>query len=159
MEAIQFIVFGRLATIKDLARFDSRSGVFPASSISFHETTADCSEIPRIGGVRGGPESKKFGRWLGDNRLASLACFSESYGALRHTPGENVDFVTKFEKELRKRYQHLKTEMAKIEHLIDAFEKGAKRGAKPAGRGGISAAGRKRISLAQKARWAKRKKG
>jgi hypothetical protein len=69
-----------------------------------------------------------------------------------------VDFVTKFEKELRKRYQHLKTEMAKIEHLIDAFEKGAKRGAKLTGRGGISAAGRKRISMAQKARWAKRKK-
>jgi hypothetical protein len=66
-----------------------------------------------------------------------------------------VNFVTKFEKELRKRYQHLKTEMAKIEHLIDAFEKGAK----PAGRGRLSAAGRKRISMAQKARWAKRKKG
>jgi hypothetical protein len=69
-----------------------------------------------------------------------------------------VDFVTKFEKALRKRYQHLKTEIAKIEHLIDAFEKGAKRGAKPTGRGKISAAGRKRISMAQKARWAKRKK-
>jgi hypothetical protein len=70
-----------------------------------------------------------------------------------------VDFVTKFEKALRKRYQHLKTEMAKIEHLIDAFEKGAKRGGKPSGRNGISAAGRRRISIAQKARWAKRKKG
>ena len=70
-----------------------------------------------------------------------------------------MDFVTKFEKALRKRYQHLKTEMAKIEHLIDAFEKGARRGAKSRGRHGISAAGRKRISLAQKARWAKRKKG
>ena len=46
-----------------------------------------------------------------------------------------MDFVTQFEKALRKRYQHLKTEMAKIEHLIDAFEKGAKRGAKPTGRG------------------------
>ena len=45
-----------------------------------------------------------------------------------------MDFVTKFEKALRKRYQHLKTELAKIEHLIDAFEKGAKRGAKPTGR-------------------------
>jgi hypothetical protein len=76
-----------------------------------------------------------------------------------HTKGENVDFVTKFEKALRKRYQHLKTELAKIEHLIDAFEKGAKRGAEPTGRGKISAAGRKRISMAQKARWAKRKKG
>ena len=69
-----------------------------------------------------------------------------------------MDFVTKFEKALRKRYQHLKTEMAKIEHLIDAFEKGGKRGAKSRGRHGISAAGRKRISMAQKARWAKRKK-
>jgi hypothetical protein len=77
---------------------------------------------------------------------------------LKHTPGENVDFVTKFEKALRKRYQHLKMEMAKIEHLIDAFEKGAKRGAKSTGRGKISAAGRKRISMAQKARWAKKKK-
>jgi hypothetical protein len=70
-----------------------------------------------------------------------------------------VDFVTKFEKALRKRYQHLKTELAKIEHLINAFEKGAKRGAKPTGRGKISAAGRKRISMAQKARWAKTKRG
>jgi len=73
--------------------------------------------------------------------------------------GENVDFVTKFEKALRKRYQHLKTELAKIEHLIDAFEKGAKRGAKPTGRSKLSAAGRKRISMAQKARWAKTKRG
>ena len=70
-----------------------------------------------------------------------------------------MDFVTTFEKALRKRYQHLKTEMARIEHLIDAFEKGAKRGAKPTGRGRLSAAGRRRISLAQKARWAKKKKG
>ncbi len=70
-----------------------------------------------------------------------------------------MDFVTRFEKALRKRYQHLKTEMAKIEHLIDAFEKGAKRGAKLTGPSKISAAGRKRISIAQKARWAKRKKG
>ena len=29
-----------------------------------------------------------------------------------------MDFVTRFEKALRKRYQHLKTELAKIEHLI-----------------------------------------
>ena len=69
-----------------------------------------------------------------------------------------MDFVTKFEKALRKRYQHLKTEMAKIEHLIDAFEKGAKRGAK-VGRSRLSAAARRKISLAQKARWARRKKG
>jgi hypothetical protein len=69
-----------------------------------------------------------------------------------------VDFVFKFEKALRKRYQHLKTELAKIEHLLDAFEKGAKRGVKQTGRGKLSAAGRKRISMAQKARWAKKKK-
>jgi hypothetical protein len=68
-----------------------------------------------------------------------------------------VDFVTKFEKALRKRYQHLKTEMAEIEHLIDAFEKGAKRGAKK-GASRLSAAARKKISLAQKARWAKARK-
>ena len=121
--------------------------------------TAVCVSMPGIGGVGDGPESKKCGSWLSDNRLASLASFSESYRALRHTPGENVDFVTKFEKALRKRYQHLKTELAKIEHLIDAFEKGAKRGAKPTGRSKLSAAGRKRISMAQKARWAKTKKG
>jgi hypothetical protein len=48
--------------------------------------------------------------------------------------------------------------VAKIEHLIDAFEKGVKSGAKRTGRKRLSAAGRKRISLAQKARWAKRKK-
>jgi hypothetical protein len=47
--------------------------------------------------------------------------------------GENVDFVTKFEKALRKRHHILMTEVAKIEHLIDAFEKGAKRGAKNGG--------------------------
>jgi hypothetical protein len=70
-----------------------------------------------------------------------------------------VDFVIKFEKALRKRYRHLKTELAKIEHLIHAFEKGAKRGAKSRVRHGISAAGRKRISMAQKARWAKTKRG
>jgi hypothetical protein len=51
------------------------------------------------------------------------------------------------------------TELAKIEHLIDAFEKGAKRGAKGTSRGKLTAAGRKRISMAQKARWAKRKNG
>jgi hypothetical protein len=72
--------------------------------------------------------------------------------------GENVDFVTKFEKALRKRHHSLMTELAKIEHLIDAFEKGAKRGAKRIGRGRISAAGRKRISIAQKRRWAAKKK-
>ena len=68
-----------------------------------------------------------------------------------------MDFVTKFEKALRKRHHLLMTELAKIEHLIDAFEKGAKRGAK-VGRGRLSAAARKKISLAQKARWAKAKK-
>src|SRR5579862_5044994 len=137
-------------------------GVFTISCIFLRfqcQKTTDCVQIPRTRGVRRGPRGKKCGSWLGNNRLASLACFSESYRALRHTPGENVDFVTKFEKALRKRYQHLKMEMAKIEHLIDAFEKGAKRGAKPTGRGRLSAAGRRRISLAQKARWAKKKKG
>jgi hypothetical protein len=49
------------------------------------------------------------------------------------------------------------TEVAKIQHLIDAFEKGAKRGLKK-GRSRLSAAARKKISLAQKARWAKVKK-
>jgi hypothetical protein len=48
-------------------------------------------------------------------------------------------------------------DLAKVEHLIDAFEKGAKRGAKP-GRGRISAAGRKRIAEAQRKRWAAKKK-
>ena len=70
-----------------------------------------------------------------------------------------MDFVTKFEKALRKRHHTLKADLAKIEHLIDAFEKGAKRGAKPTGRSKLSAAGRKRISMAQKARWAKTKRG
>ena len=67
-----------------------------------------------------------------------------------------MDFVTKFEKELRKRHHSLMAEVAKIEHLIDAFEKGAKRGAKK----GVSrlSAARKKISLAQKARWAKTRK-
>ena len=53
-----------------------------------------------------------------------------------------MDFVTKFEKELRKRHHILMTEVAKIEHLIDAFEKGAKRGAKVS-RSRLSAAARK----------------
>jgi hypothetical protein len=68
--------------------------------------------------------------------------------------GGNVQFVRKFEKELRRRHHLLMTELAKIEHLIGAFEKGAKRAAK-VGRGRLSAAARKKISLAQKARWAK----
>ncbi len=70
-----------------------------------------------------------------------------------------MDIVSKFEKALRRRHHALKTELARIEHLIDAFEKGAKRGAKRTGRNRISAAGRKRIAMAQKARWAKKKKG
>jgi hypothetical protein len=68
-----------------------------------------------------------------------------------------VDFVTKFEKELRKRHHTLMTEVAKIQHLIDAFEKGAKRGAKVGG-SRLSAAARRKISIAQKARWAKTRK-
>jgi ABC-type protease/lipase transport system fused ATPase/permease subunit len=68
-----------------------------------------------------------------------------------------VDFVTKFEKALRKRHHMLMTEVAKIQHLIDAFEKGAKRGAKKGG-SRLSAAARRKISLAQKARWAKARK-
>ena len=68
-----------------------------------------------------------------------------------------MDFVTKFEKELRKRHHSLMAEVTKIQHLIDAFEKGAKRGAKK-GVSRLSAAARKKISLAQKARWAKAKK-
>jgi hypothetical protein len=70
-----------------------------------------------------------------------------------------VDFVTRFEKALRKRYHHLKMEVAKIEHLIGAFEKGAKLGSKRTGRSKLTPAGRKRISMAQRARWAKAKKG
>jgi ABC-type protease/lipase transport system fused ATPase/permease subunit len=69
-----------------------------------------------------------------------------------------VDIVQKFERALRKRHHILKTELAKIEHLIDAFEKGARSGAKRTGHKKLSAAVRKRISLAQKARWAKSKK-
>ena len=68
-----------------------------------------------------------------------------------------MDFVSKFEKQLRKRHHSLMTEVAKIEHLIDAFEKGAKRGLKKGG-SRLSAAARKKISLAQKARWAKTRK-
>jgi hypothetical protein len=68
-----------------------------------------------------------------------------------------VDFVSKFEKALRKRHHSLMTELGKIEHLIDAFEKGAKRGAKK-GVSRLSAAARRKISLAQKARWAKTRK-
>ena len=68
-----------------------------------------------------------------------------------------MDFVTKFEKALRKRHHSLMTDLAKIEHLIDAFEKGAKRGAKVRG-SRLSAAARRKISLAQKARWAKTRK-
>ncbi len=41
-----------------------------------------------------------------------------------------MQFVRKFEKELRRRHHLLMTELAKIEHLIDAFEKGARRAAK-----------------------------
>ena len=68
-----------------------------------------------------------------------------------------MDFVSKLEKQLRKRHHSLMTEVAKIEHLIDAFEKGAKRGLKKGG-SRLSAAARKKISLAQKARWAKARK-
>ena len=68
-----------------------------------------------------------------------------------------MDFVSKFEKALRRRHHSLMTELAKIEHLIDAFEKGAKRGAKK-GVSRLSAAARRKISLAQKARWAKARK-
>jgi hypothetical protein len=69
-----------------------------------------------------------------------------------------VDIIQEFERVLRKRYHVLKTELAKIEHLINAFERGVKSGAKRTGRNRISAAGRKRIALAQKARWAKSRK-
>jgi ABC-type protease/lipase transport system fused ATPase/permease subunit len=87
-----------------------------------------------------------------DQDSISLARYSNT-----SNQGETVDFVTKFEKELRKRHHILMTEVAKIEHLIDAFEKGAKRGAKVGG-SMLSAAARKKISLAQKARWAKTRK-
>jgi hypothetical protein len=85
-------------------------------------------------------------------RIAFLALSSTQ------AQGENVDFVTKFEKALRKKHHALMTDLAKIEHLIDAFEKGAKRGAKRIGRSRLSAAARKKISLTQKARWAKSRK-
>ena len=84
-------------------------------------------------------------------RIASLEVSSAS---LR---GDNVDFVTKFEKELRKRHHSLMAEVAKIEYLIDAFEKGAKRGAKKVG-SRLSATARKKISMAHKVRWAKARK-
>jgi hypothetical protein len=71
--------------------------------------------------------------------------------------GDNVDFVTKFEKALRKKHHALMTDLAKIEHLIDAFEKGAKRGAKKGG-SRLSVGARRKISMAQKARWAKTRK-
>jgi hypothetical protein len=69
-----------------------------------------------------------------------------------------VDIVREFEKALRRRHHLLRTELAKIEYLIYAFERGAKSVAKRTGRTRLSAAGRKRISMAQKARWAKSKK-
>ena len=62
-----------------------------------------------------------------------------------------MDFVTKFEKALRKRHQALMTELAKIESLIDAFEKGAKSGGQRKHR--LSPAARKRIGDAQRKRW------
>ena len=54
-----------------------------------------------------------------------------------------MDFVTKFEKALRKRHHTLMTELGKIEYLIDAFEKGAKRGAKLRRSRSSAAAGKK----------------
>jgi hypothetical protein len=65
-----------------------------------------------------------------------------------------VDFVGKFERALRRKHHALMTDLAKIEHLIDAFEKSAKRGAKRMGRKHrLSAAARKRIGDAQRKRW------
>jgi len=59
---------------------------------------------------------------------------------------------------LRKKHHELKVQLDEIEGLLDAFEKGRKRGVK-VGRGQLmSAAARKKISLAQKARWAKTRK-
>jgi hypothetical protein len=69
-----------------------------------------------------------------------------------------VDILGKLEQVLRTRHRVLRTELGKIEHLIDAFERGVKSGAKRTGRNRLSAAGRKRIALAQKARWAKTKR-
>jgi hypothetical protein len=77
---------------------------------------------------------------------------------IHHTTGENVDILQEFERALRKRYHVLMTELTNIEHLFDAFEKGARGGAKRTSRKRLSAATRKRISMAQKARWAKSKK-
>ena len=68
-----------------------------------------------------------------------------------------MDFVKRFEQMLRKKHHALKVQLDEIEGLLDAFEKGRKRGAK-VGRGRLSAAVRKKISLAQKARWAKARK-
>jgi hypothetical protein len=85
------------------------------------------------------------------DRIAFLALSSTQ------AQGDNVDFVTKFEKALRKRHVSLMTEVAKIEHLIDAFDKGAKRNIK-GGRSWLTPLARKKISMAQKARWAKAKK-
>ena len=68
-----------------------------------------------------------------------------------------MDFVTKFEKALRKKHHLLMTEVAKLEHLIDAFDKGTKRNIK-GGRSWLTPLARKKISMAQKARWAKARK-
>src|ERR1700720_2754393 len=64
------------------------------------------------------------GCFLTADRLAFRALTSTQ------AQGDNVDFVTKFEKELRKRHHSLMTEMANSKNLIDAFEEGAKRGAR-----------------------------
>jgi hypothetical protein len=82
---------------------------------------------------------------------------SDSLTIVATHKGDNVDFVIKFEKALRKKHDSLKLELAKIEGLINAFEKGVKRGAKKS-RSRLSAAARRKISLAQKARWAKTRK-
>jgi len=58
---------------------------------------------------------------------------------------------------LRKKHHALKVQLHEIEGLLDAFEKGRKRGAR-VGHGRLSAAAREKISLAQKARWAKARK-
>ena len=68
-----------------------------------------------------------------------------------------MDFVTKFEKALRKKHHLLMTELAKLEHLIDAFDKGTKRNIE-GGRSWLTPLARKKISMAQKARWAKARK-
>jgi hypothetical protein len=90
------------------------------------------------------------------NDLHSLNTLSESHGAVNHTTGENVDILQKFERAIRTRHHLLKTELAKIEGLIKALDKnGTSRVAKRVGRKKMSAAARRRISMAQKARWAK----